>query len=209
MNYIITNKKNCIKLDGNGRPVTCSKDLAQEFEYSKAKNILSSLPRSMKRFMFQLEAVPEILEVSEIKNHESEIIKCDEESGSENSESHVKRISIDNELSSNLIEWQSKMAQLKNFEEDILTRKAELSALHSNIEKQVLNMEHEIELGKNPNVCEGYKQIMEFKRLLRERRKIKDELFILGIIPGKQLADISTHVTRSIEGLKNRTYTYR
>ena len=200
MNYIITNKKNCIKLDGNGRPVTCSKDLAQEFEYSKAKNILSSLPRSMKRFMFQLEAVPEILA------HKDEVadVTVESESGVE-----PKTISTHSELSASLNELINRMEELKSFKDGIPVRRKELLGMRSAIEKKILNIEHEIEFAKNLNACEGYKKFKELKNALEERREIKDEILILEIIPGKQIDDISEHVIRSIEGLKNRTYTYR
>ena len=63
MDYIITtsNKKNFIRLNNNGTPEVCSSKYdAQKFEYSKAKNLLEHLPRTMTKFHFRVEAVPEI-----------------------------------------------------------------------------------------------------------------------------------------------------
>lgn len=62
MDYEIVsgNQKVYIKLDSGGRPVTCGKSERGKFEKSKAKNILNSLPRTLRKFHFKMEAIPEI-----------------------------------------------------------------------------------------------------------------------------------------------------
>ena len=66
MDYVITNnKKIYIKLDKNGTPQTCSKSLAQRFSYNKAMNILDHIPKQMKKFHFNVKAIPEIPEKKE------------------------------------------------------------------------------------------------------------------------------------------------
>lgn len=51
MDYCIKNSNNVyIKLNENGTPVTCVESVKGVFEFSKAKNILACLPKSLKRF---------------------------------------------------------------------------------------------------------------------------------------------------------------
>ena len=62
MDYVIVSpsRNQYIRIDADGRPVTCGKTQMQRFEYSKARNLLENLPKSMKRLHFKVEAVPEI-----------------------------------------------------------------------------------------------------------------------------------------------------
>ena len=61
MDYMIKNHKNVyIRLNSNGKPVTCAEHEKMPFEYSKAKNILDSLPKTLKRLKFKVEPIPEI-----------------------------------------------------------------------------------------------------------------------------------------------------
>ena len=49
-----------MKLNENGRPITCSESQKDLFEYSKAMNICNSLPKTLKKMNFKVEAIPEI-----------------------------------------------------------------------------------------------------------------------------------------------------
>ena len=61
LDYCIKNNKNVfIKLDNNGFPITCVESVKGIFEYSKARNILDNIPKTLKRLNFKLEAIPEI-----------------------------------------------------------------------------------------------------------------------------------------------------
>ena len=62
LDYIIANSSNnvYIKLNENGSPITCSKQDAQHFESSKARNILDNLPKTMKKFHFKVIGIPDI-----------------------------------------------------------------------------------------------------------------------------------------------------
>ena len=53
MDYCIKNNRNVyIKLNDNGCAVTCAKSQMEKFEFSKAKNILSNLPKTLKKDEF-------------------------------------------------------------------------------------------------------------------------------------------------------------
>ena len=61
MDYIIKNHKGVyIRLNQNGMPVTCAEHEKTLFEESKAKNILGSLPKTLRRLNFKVEAIPDI-----------------------------------------------------------------------------------------------------------------------------------------------------
>ena len=61
MDYMIVNpgKSLYVRLV-DGRPTTCTKQYRQRFEYSKARNIVDSLPKTMRKFHFRVEPIPEI-----------------------------------------------------------------------------------------------------------------------------------------------------
>ena len=62
MDYEIvsSNKRVYIRLDNNGKPVTCARDARMRFDRTKARNILNMLPKPLKKFHFRMEAIPEI-----------------------------------------------------------------------------------------------------------------------------------------------------
>ena len=63
MDYVITNptKKLFIRLNKNGAPETCGEQMAQRFESSKARNIVDHLPKTMTKFNFVVEPIPELI----------------------------------------------------------------------------------------------------------------------------------------------------
>ena len=60
MDYVIRNGAIFIKLNDSGAPVTCAESQKGLFEYSKAKNICASLPKTLKKMNFKVEAIPDI-----------------------------------------------------------------------------------------------------------------------------------------------------
>ena len=192
MDYVICSKNTYVKLNQNGTPDTCTKMQAQKFEYSKAQNILGTLPKTMKKFHFKVQAVPEI------------VPKCE-------ATTITKVVAQENyTLPENIQQWVDKVKNLNGLAKEASERKKALCAAHAEVERRKLNVEHEIELAERVNACDGYKKFRELKTVLEDRRKIKDELLVLGVILGSDLNRIAAdHVEKSIEGLKHRTYEYR
>lgn len=68
--YAIKNHKDLyIRLSENGKAATCSKAERDLFEYSKAKNIVNHLPKTLKRLNFRVEAVSDIKSKSDTKEN--------------------------------------------------------------------------------------------------------------------------------------------
>ena len=169
MDYVIVNPQKTlyIRTDG-GQPVTCSKQNRQRFEYSKACNILAHLPKKLHKFHFMVEAIPEIgvsppSESLSIK-HEEQYIKTPYE--------------VPNEVQ----EWLDRVKECNGLAKDAASRKSELLSQLSNVDRELSNCLHEIELTGNMNACDGYKEYKRTKTILKRRRIIKDELSVVDSI---------------------------
>lgn len=197
MDYVITNssRKTFIKLDSSGKAVTCVKSAAQKFSDQKARNILSNLPKTLKKFHFTMvpmpnEPIKEIEAKCEIKVVEKATIKKD-----------------DYELSNEIIDWLNRVELCSNLIVDASSRKDELFEKLSNADKDLSNCLHEIELSNWKSGCEGYKEYKKIKTILEKRRIIKDELSVVQSI---STCDINIEqIEKLIERLKNREFAIR
>lgn len=197
MDYVITNssRKTFIKLDSSGKAVTCVKSAAQKFSDQKARNILSNLPKTLKKFHFTMvpmpnEPIKEIEAKCEIKVVEKTTIKKD-----------------DYELSNEIVDWLNRVELCSNLIVDASSRKDELFEKLSNADKDLSNCLHEIELSNWKSGCEGYKEYKKIKTILEKRRIIKDELSVVQSI---STCDINVEqIEKLIERLKNREFAIR
>lgn len=61
MDFVIKNNKNVyIRLSENGKAETCKEKNMGKFTEQKAKNILKSLPKTLKNLNFRIECIPDI-----------------------------------------------------------------------------------------------------------------------------------------------------
>lgn len=181
-----------IKLDENGTPVTCVKSVRGKFEYSKARNILNNLPKSLRSMHFSLQPIPDIKPKEEIK-----------EKTIKNKDNYIP--------SENLIRWIDKFGACADVLDEARKRQEELiNDLHIK-DKELLDILHIVEIERPKDLYNGwllYKRIRENRKL---RREIKDELIIIGNV----LKEINpTYLQRNkvqsaIDGLFNREYTFR
>lgn len=193
-NYIITDGKNYIKKNKNGvYDVTSSKLQANEFDEIKAKNVLRyQIPR-IHRDKFYISEVEDIKSDSECE-YTNDI-----------KDEQIESIEVSDEIHS----WLNKIDDIKKIVKESNKRKELLSAEHSMLEKEKLDLEHHIEFGKF-NACEGYKATAMLQKRLKRRRKVKDELIAIGHLLNKMpdLQEIE-HIERAINGLDSRLYTPR
>lgn len=199
MDYVITNsnKNVFIRIGTNGTPETCSKQVAQRFEHSKAKNIVEHLPKTMKKFHFRVEAVPD-----DIIPKVNEEVKVD-----------VKKeviISTYYEVSDLVTQWVERVRSCNDLAKDAAKRKEELIQALSNADKDLSNCLHEIELTKWKNGCDGYKEYKSVKIILEKRRSIKDELSVVQSILTSNLESMATNrIEKIVNGLENRSFSVR
>ena len=201
MDYVIANpnRKIYIRLGKNGRPETCTKQMAQRFEKHKASSILKNIPRTMKKFNFSLYVA-------------SEDIPCIEKKVEEIKEEAKKEIIVSEKytVSDSVTRWVDRVKSCNDLAKDAAKRKEELINVLSNVDKDLSNSLHEIELTNWKNGCEGYKEYKSVKIILEKRRAVKDELTVVQSILDSKLESIATNrIEKIVNGLSNRTFSVR
>lgn len=186
------NKKVYIRLNKNGAPETCTRQAAQRFENSKAKNILDNLPRIMKKFHFKLEAI------------------YDETVHKEKAEKEEIIVNTYYTVPDSVKKWADRVKNCNDLAKDAAKRKEELVQALSNTDKELSNCLHRIELTKWKNGCDGYKEYKSVKVILEKRRCIKDELIVIRSILSSNLESMATNrIEKVVKGLGNRIFSMR
>ena len=213
LDYVITNhnKKIFIRLGDGGVPETCSKNQCQYFTQKKAKNIIKSLPKTMKKFHFLAMQMPPLFNQDKCDQQENCNKNTYYESNHED-KNNIKCKTFTKEYVAPIeVEtWLDKMKSCNGLAKEALFRKSELICQLSNIDKELSNCLHEIELSKNMNACNGYKEYRRIKIILEKRRIIKDELIVVKSILSSNLQSIgSDRIQKVIDGLRNRKFAIR
>ena len=201
VDYMIVNPQKTlyIRTDG-GQPVTCSKQNRQRFEYSKACNILAHLPKKLHKFHFRVEAIPEI---GVSPSGKSSSIKREEQPT-------PKYIKMPYEVPNEVQGWLDRVKECNGLAKDAASRKSELLSQLSNVDRELSNCLHEIELTGNMNACDGYKEYKRAKTILKKRRIIKDELSVVDSILTSNLQSMATNrIQKVVNGLGKRKFMIR
>lgn len=194
MDYIIKNHKNLyIRLNKNGTPVTCAEHEKTLFEQLKAKNILDSLPKTLRKLKFKVEAIPDIGQ------------------GKLNISTENKILQTDNYIVSDQIkQWIEKFGICDDILKEAKRRKDELNKIISNYDRAVSNWLHEVELEKKKNACGGYLKYKDIKEIVDKRRIAKDEWIIINNILRMDFRNLDREVVNNaVVGLTKRKFTYR
>lgn len=194
MDYVIKNHKNLyIRLNKNGLPVTCAEHEKTLFDQSKAKNILASLPKTLKRLNFKVEAIMDIGQ------------------GKLNTSADIKIIKADNYIIPDQIkQWMEKFGICDDILKEAQKRKDELNKIISNCDRAVSNWLHEVELEKKKNACGGYLKYKDIKEIVDKRRVAKDEWIIINNILRMDFRNLDREVVNNaVVDLTKRKFTYR
>ena len=190
MDYVIcTSNDVYIKLQ-NGQPITCNKKEAQYFEHAKAQRILKSLPRTLQRFHFSVKALPR--PTPEVLNMPSKVLY----------KPYIvpERVQI----------WMDRVKGCNGLAHDAAKRQDALTHDLSNIDRELSNCLHEIEMTCNKNAAEGYKEYRKIKDVLERRRLIKDELSVVSSILECNLSSMATNrIQKVVDNLSKRKFTFR
>lgn len=193
MDYVITNpnKKVYIRLNEKGSPETCSKQTAQKFESSKARNILDNLPKSLKRLHFKVEPIPDIAQRGiDDKN--------------EKREEYIPAESI--------TRWVEKFGACGDILNEAEEREKELLKALKDSDKELLDILHIIEIEKPKDLYSGWKLYKCIRDNRKSRRNIKDEIMIVENVLANVKNISSFHrdkIQKAIDGLFSRKYTFR
>lgn len=154
----------------------------------KQKNILESLPKTLKRLKFKVEPIPDIIQKTEEKiiEHNNYIV------------------------SESLQQWIEKFGICDDILKEAQKRKDELNRELSNIDKQFVNLVHEIEFEGKVDLYGGWQERNMIKENREKRRNIKDELLIISNVLRMDFRYIDREtINKVIAGLANRKFTYR
>ena len=199
MDYMIISKNRdiCIKLGDNGIPETCSKQYAQHFENSKARNILDHLPKTLRKFNFKVEAIPDI--VSEPNKNVVENIKN-------------KVLQNGNlELSENILGWVDKFGSCYDVFEEAKQRVQHLMDELRKSDNELLDILHIIEIESAKDLYNAWIIYRRIRNNRKKRRIIKDEIMIIEDV----LNEIDPsyldrkRIKKAIDGLFRRKYKFR
>lgn len=190
MDYVIKNSKNVyIRLNNNGRPVTCTEYQKSIFEESKAKNILKSLPKTLRKLKFRVEAIPDIT----LKNNTLHVLQ-------------TEKYVVPDQIS----QWIEKFGICDDILKEAKKRKEELNGIISNYDRAVSNWLHEVEIEKKKNACGGYLKYSDIKDIVDKRRVAKDEWLIINNILRMDFRRLDREVVNNaVIGLTKRKFTYR
>jgi len=160
LDYIIKSHKNLyIRLNENGKPVTCSKHEGTLLEYSKAKNILENLPKTLRRLNFRIDPVPDIIQKRVIEEKDA---KRDE---------YV--------LSENITRWIEKFGKCGDILSEAEEREKQLINDLKDNDKEFIDILHIIEIEKSKGMFSGWQLYKRIRNNRIERRSMKDELLIV------------------------------
>ena len=171
----------------------------------KAQNILKNGLNKKDRKRFR---VIEINDGVSEKNKEPTVAEINTEKKNLHIET-VKEISEQENTDSQISKWQDGLEKFTDFIIESETRKSELLESMSNIDKEVVDIEHYIELN-NLNACQGFLAYKMLRNRLRKRRKIKNELQVLSQLGNCKIdSAMMKDVQDAIKLLEHKKYTPR
>lgn len=194
MDYVIKNHKNVyIRLNSNGRPVTCAEHQKTLFEESKAKNILNTLPKTLKKLEFEIEVIPDIQQNKKVIGEKDN-----------KREQYVP--------SENITRWVEKFGKCGDILNEAEKREKQLIDNLKDNDKELIDILHIIEIEKSKDMFASWQLYKRIKNNRTERRSMKDELLIVENVLG-QIKNISCFhrekIQKAICGLFDRKYTFR
>ena len=189
LDYCIRNGAIYIKLNENGAPVTCGESQRGLFEFSKAKNICASLPKTLKKMNFKVEAIPDIPS----KPTENKVITANTYKPSEK-----------------ITRWIEKLGQLEDVLNEVGERNEELNVELSDVDLKLQDILHNIEICGKCDMYTAWETINDIRDLRKKRREIKDEKLVLSGIKSQGITYLSrTSVQKCVDGLSKRKYKIR
>ena len=190
LDYVIRNKSGLyVKLNENGTPVTCNESQRGLFEYSKANNICASLPKTIKKMNFKVEAIPEI----QHKVNKEKVLNSNTYKPTEN-----------------ITRWINKIGQFEDVLGEITTRNEELNAELSEVDLKLQDVLHNIELADKCDMYSAWQIVSQIRELRKQRRNIKDEKLVLSGIKSQGITYLSRKsVQKCVDGLSKRKYRIR
>lgn len=188
---VIKNSKGLYVRVVNGKFETCYEKEKEIFQESKAKNILNSLPKSLKRLGFTIENVTVV---------------------SEKPESITKIIENTNyKLPEDIKDWVEEFGKCSDIIEKAKARYNYLKEKLFENDNAFIDILHNIELEKSKDLYGGWLEYKKIRKNREKRREYKDEMLIIQNVLGKVDSKYLNRerIQKSIDGLFTRKYSYK
>ena len=180
-----------IRLNKQGLPVSCGQSNKGLFTNDKARNIVDNLPKHLKKLRFKVEAIPDTVKPKVVETPKV-LVK----------DAYEQAIGISS--------WLNKFGEYSKTIDEAKARKEDLLLSLSNVGRKLSNELHKIELEAWKDACSGYFEYKEIKHITEERRKIKDELFILNCILDTDCKNLTLNKLDTLSNkLASRKFVYR
>lgn len=163
-----------LRKDNNGNYVPVKrKELGEVWEQrNKATNILQNCIAKNLRGRYRVVEVADEVFVEQARTAEEEyFVKPKEEATKEIADSEITETKLDT--------FAEKLSEFSEFVVSTEERKQQLNRDLSDIDLEITDIHHYIEFGKF-NAYQGWLAFNMLRNRLRQRRKIKDELFVLS-----------------------------
>ena len=177
-------------------PVTCKESATIFPKRDKANNILGScLPKAIRgRYHVEKATAPKVTSANQTEGNKPVRISLDE--ALEKYGDTAERIS----------KWSESVEQIVAFAQEVEARKTELTNGLSEVDKEITDIQHYIELGTF-NAYQGWEAFSLLRSCLLRRRKIKDELTVVCGINGCPIGTNTLNgVINTAKGLGGRAY---
>lgn len=187
MDYVIRNNRGVyIKIDSGGRPVSCNFKDRTLMDRNKARNVLNSLPKSLKKMNFIMEAIPEI-------------------------PPRVIETPQTYKPSENITRWVDRFGTCGDIFNSAMKRSNELIGILYDLDKGLFNILHQIEIEPSKDLYTGWKLYKAIRKNRTERREAKDEIQIIQNVLTKINPECvqRERIQKAVDGLFHRKYTYR
>lgn len=180
--------------------------LAEKWEQrNKAQNILKNgLTKQLKK-KFHIDSIDDGIGISGTEKD----VTAEKDAIQNLHIDEVKKIIDDDYRDTQLDKWESGIESMTEFVQDAETRKEYLSKEMSDIDKEIIDIQHYIEFN-DMNAYQGWMAYKMLQNRLKKRRKIKNELQVL-IQLGNCKIDSSMigDIKNAINEMNNRIYTPR
>jgi hypothetical protein len=192
----------------NGNKLTVTSDISKAYqidEETKAHNILESIPKSLRKFCW------EIIYIDDSENKENINAINNINIYELNNDISIKGLNCDEflEQTQNTVSQMSKI--LFDKKQEYKTHKTEytmLSKLLSETDKELVDIDHFLEFN-NFSASKGYKILALRKKLINQRRKIKNSMFIYEQFMSITNVQQISNAISSIDNLGGRQYVPR
>lgn len=207
MNYVIVNNKDlCIRLNKTGCPEICSRNNAQSFESSKAKNILDNLPKTFKKFNFRVEPIPDAIFTDTNKNIENSTLE-------NTTIKKRKQLKSGNsyEVSEDIISWVDRFGLCYDTLDEANEKVKTLIKILEKSDDELLDILHIIEIEPPKDLYGGWLLYKRIRENRKKRRSIKDEIMIIeNVLENIDRTYLNRdRIRKAIDGLFKRKYRFR